>query len=206
MRNSQNTLRWITLLFLAVSLVTFIACDQQDPMSSNSLEQPTTGKTLKFLKLPKAQNSLNKIVSVSEWITAQAGGQLRLSAEGINPTTNHPAGCFIRLTVAPNSMSQDAELGLSLDDEEFFIGNFDMIFSPHGIVFSSPALLDITVKYADLTGFNPDDLDIYYDNPDTGQWELMPRQSITVWPEYGYVKVVGAELPHFSRYAIGTEN
>lgn len=205
MRSSQNYLRWSILLIITVSLMTFIACENQDPMSTNSLEQPSTGKTLTFLKFPKAENSLNKIVTASSWITVASGGHIKLSHKAENPNGG-TSSCKISLNVENGSISEDAELSLSLDDADFFIGNFDMVFAPHGIVFSNPALLNIEIKNADFSNLNPDDLNIYYDNPDTGEWELMESDEVIVDASTGYIKIVDGEIPHFSRYAIGTEN
>jgi len=52
---------------------------------------------------------------------------------------------------------------------------------------------------------NPNDVDIFYDNQENGQWEPMQRDDVLIDVDAGSVKVVNARLPHFSRYAIGAE-
>ena len=83
----------------------------------------------------------------------------------------------------------------------------DATFYPHGITFSGdkPALLNIGAKNVDLSGVNPNTLRLYYDNEETGQWEEIQTYDIIVKQDEGYVKVINAELWHFSRYAIGAE-
>ncbi len=108
------------------------------------------------------------------------------------------------LRILPKTISDDVEVSISLDDQQF-IGNMDVVFQPHGITFSQPAILNIAASGLDLTGMNPNAIDIYYDNTETGQWEKMEREAILVNIVDGAIVVVNALLPHFSRYAIGAE-
>ena len=80
-----------------------------------------------------------------------------------------------------------------------------MTFQPHGIIFSQPAILNLEALGVDFSGVNPDDVDIFYDNPATGQWEPMQRDDIIVDVNLGRIQVINARLDHFSRYAIGDE-
>ena len=76
-------------------------------------------------------------------------------------------------------MSQDVEVSLTVDDEQF-MGAMDMVFSPHGTIFNQPALLTIVASGLNLSGYNPNDLGIYYHNEITGQWEEMQRDAFIV--------------------------
>ncbi len=112
----------------------------------------------------------------------------------------------------PDALSESAEIVLMVDDDQF-LGNLGVEFNPHGITFDKAAILNIEIEISDYypenSSLNFDNLDIYYDNPETGQWELMPRKSVTV--EYDEedreleIEVEDARIPHFSRYAIGAE-
>ena len=108
------------------------------------------------------------------------------------------------LHVRPYSMSEDAEIGLIIDDQNF-AGAVDVEFSPHGIVFRRPALLSMYAYGLDLSGVDVDDLNFYYDNQETGEWEPMVYEYMYVSVEEGIIYFLNGELPHFSRYAIGTE-
>ncbi len=102
------------------------------------------------------------------------------------------------------TISQDAELVLSLDDQ-ILLGNVDVTFTPHGITFSSPALLNIEASGLDLANI-PSKIGCYYDNPDTGQWEKMETGDVIIKQDEGYIKIIDAQIPHFSRYAVAWSN
>jgi hypothetical protein len=84
------------------------------------------------------------------------------------------------------------------------MGEADLVFGPHGTRFSLPALLTIECKNFDLSGINPGDLKFYYVN-ENGQWQEHPAHEIFVDVQWGTIRVVDAQIPHFSRYAIGME-
>ena len=157
-------------------------------------------RELKILKFGSGTVSLKKVVSVSQWVTKQDGGELILDYNG-SDHDNGDAKVTISLTVSPKAISSDANLILSLDDQYL-----DIAFNPHGITFSDPALLNIEAQNLDLSGIDPDQINIHYDNPDTGQWEVVPSYDIIVDAEERYLRVVDAQLPHFSRYAIAIDN
>jgi hypothetical protein len=144
--------------------------------------------------------SLKKMVEVSQWVTREDGGELVLVYEG-EDNNNGQVEVKLTLTVLPETISEDAELRLSVDDQEL-IANVDITFGPHGITFSKPALLFIEAKRLDLSNVDPDRIDFYYYSPDTGQWEKMERGELEVKPSEGYIEVKDAEIPHFSRYAM----
>jgi len=108
------------------------------------------------------------------------------------------------LTITPGSISEDAEVALSMETSEI-LGGVSVTFEPHGVVFNQPAILNIEAHGVDFSGINPNNVDVYYDNQQTGQWELMQRDDIIIDANAGTVQVVNARLPHFSRYAIGAE-
>ena len=80
----------------------------------------------------------------------------------------------------------------------------DFVFGESGTTFSTPALLDLAVYGVDLSGVNPESVNIYYVNPN-GQWEVMPSEQVTVNVEAGYIYILNAEISHFSRYALSND-
>lgn len=154
---------------------------------------------LQFVSLGKGSASLKKVVQVTEWVSHRDGGQLTL--QYIAQRNGNPIQVVVTLNVLPHTISQDAQLTLSLDDEAL-VGNVDLSFAPHGITFSQPALLSIQAKGLDLSMVDPEKIDIYYDNPESGQWEQMERKRVVVKQSQGVIHVVLAEIPHFSRYAV----
>jgi outer membrane protein assembly factor BamB len=108
----------------------------------------------------------------------------------------------VTLNILPETISEDAEVSLEIETTELS-GGVAITFEPHGVSFSSPAILNIEAHGVDFTGVDPESVDVYYDNPDTGEWEPMQRDDVLVNAGLGTVKVINAKLPHFSRYAIG---
>ncbi len=190
----------LALTLMIIGFILTIGCEQ-DPISTGEtaeIQQDVSSSPFTPIRYNSSGNFLNKIVTVSKLITWADGGDLKLDCKGDNGQVK------VVLKVESQTISQDAELSISMDDEELS-GYFDMVFSPHGITFSSPAILDINAKDLDLSGIDPDKVNIYYDNEDTGAWEVMNVQTIAVNISSGTIIIQGAELPHFSRYAIGLE-
>ncbi len=181
---------------LAVTLTLgFLACSTESPLTP----QNTLESGLKFVKFPSNRATLQKIIAASQWIEAAYGGRVKLRYDADFDTLNYEVE--ISLDIAAGAMSQDAAISLAIDDVDF-ASYLDVYFEPHGTVFSTPAILNLKVDDLDLSGFDVSTLDIYYDNPETGQWEPMERDTVLVDPARGRVKVVNARLPHFSRYAL----
>ncbi len=114
-------------------------------------------------------------------------------------------GVKVKFKVMPASITEDLEITISTDDEEL-AGNIFLTFGPHGTDFNPPAILDIEVSGLDLSGWSHGKnhgINIFYVND--GDWEVMKTEKITIKKNEGYLKIKGAELPHFSRYAIGAE-
>jgi hypothetical protein len=114
------------------------------------------------------------------------------------------AGIAVNFNVLPCAVQQDIELEVSTDDE-LLLADVYLTFGPHGTIFNPPAILNVIAFGLDLSGIDPAALNVYYDNQDSGEWELMDSTQIIVQPDKGYIRVIGARLPHFSRYAIGME-
>jgi hypothetical protein len=191
---------FVTLIsgFLSSGLLLCLtACSGQSPIA------PESDNKLNFIELipigGKA-TTLNKMIVVSDSVTYQNGGQLFLNfmVKGKDTVDVH---AIINLVILPHSVNEDTELSLSLD-EETLLGNVDVTFAPHGIEFMRPAILNIQARGLELSGIDPAIIDIYYDNPELGEWEKMPRKQVVVNEKNGFINVVAAEIPHFSRYAV----
>ncbi len=170
---------------------------QLGPNEENQLSQTKP----QFLKIGDGNRSLKKVLQVSQFVTKKDGGELILEYKG-DENNNGNVYCKITLKIFAETISEDAELTFSLDDQEL-VGNIDVQFGRHGITFSKPALLVIEAKQMDLSNTPIQRVDVYYDNADIGQWELMERKEVIVKQDEGYLKVIEAEIPHFSRYAVG---
>ncbi|GAB4364829.1 MAG: hypothetical protein Kow0042_03670 [Calditrichia bacterium] len=108
----------------------------------------------------------------------------------------------VSLSVLPGTISEDAELSLELETTQLS-GGVSVTFQPHGTTFSQPAILNLSAHGVDFSSVDPTEIDIFYVNQETGQWEPMQRDSLLIDVNAGTLQVVNARLPHFSRYAVG---
>ena len=205
MTRSRIIMPFLILTITLFSLLLFQGCKNETPLApvssdnTQTITPSTIDRNLKILHLGSTNQGFQKITQVSEFVYAQSGGSLHLDHE--NDIID--LDVEMSLVIPANSMNQDAEVRLTLDDTDFK-GALDVVFSPHGTTFSDPAKLTIKAQGLDLSGVNISSLWIYYDNPVTGQWEAMVCEKFIV-SSSGFIYVKEAELPHFSRYAIGEE-
>jgi hypothetical protein len=195
----------VTVGLLGSGVVNFSGCSKH--ISPIGPDESLQKEQIKFLPLGKFLNSLAKTIKKATWIKKEKGGEIKLEHEFDNDEDGE-VKVKINFKVEKNTLSHDAYIGLSID-EQMFIGNLDVEFTPHGIVFSNPAKLNIEIemKDVDLSGMNLDKLDIYYDNKDSGEWEKMKSEKIEIKYDDNKlkIKVKNALIPHFSRYAVGSE-
>lgn len=222
MTNSLNKLRWMTLLLLAASLVTFIACENQTPVSydskaDNSSQTVSPSGQALLDNGPLTQEQLNAITAPQEKRqVAENDLNILKSKSGIRLEKRFTRSWYIKLDdygwafvgdddhgrcylyFPPNALSQATVITMDWESTGFLEGGAE--FSPHGTQFNEPLTLWISYKDADLHGINEEDLKIWYFNDQLNVWELIGDVVDTE------NKVVGGLLDHFSRYAIGTEN
>ena len=182
---------------------------------------PETGtvskREMNFIKLGDSITSLNKgSTTVSSWMTTKDGGHLEI-VRGAAFAENHADSTIeddyktvdyetvsslkVNLDVMGCCLREDIELSMTLDGQ-----CVDMEFGPHGTTFLTPVLLNITAVGLDLREVNEETLALYYDNPETRQWEKVVNEGIEILKSSGYLRVLNAELPHFSRYAVAWSN
>ena len=195
MKKVGNFISSLTTAALVTGLaLTFNACTEQSPLSSTD-ENPFAQDNVQLIDLGDAFASLNKgELEVSAVVTPEDGGQLVLikgkafkdqkkefkesgEIEIIDEDSldivgfGKKAGFIVSLTVLPHSVQDTTELSLSMDKK-----SFDMEFGPPGTVFANPALLNIIAVNLNFKKVNLETLGIYYDNPETGQWQKsLPR-------------------------------
>jgi len=189
----RSYLFYLVLIFgLLISGLLLNCTRENNPLSfsSNNAGQNGGEQQRKLIPFTNQSRTFLKLFQDSSWVSIQNGGELNLDYNG----DNEPE---CKLTVLPGTISEDAMLSMSIDDSVFAI-----TFGPHGIIFSEPALLDIHAYGLDLSNVDPNTIDIYYDNTDTGTWERMERDTIIVNVAEGNVFVKNARIPHFSRYAL----
>ncbi|MCH8954836.1 hypothetical protein IIA28_05880 [candidate division KSB1 bacterium] len=202
----------------------FNACTDQSPLSSTD-ESPFARDNVQLIDLGDAFASLSKgELKVSAVVTPEDGGQLVLikgkafkeqqkdfkesgEIEIVDEDSldivgfGKKAGFIISLTVLPHSVKDTTELSLRMDKK-----SFDMEFGPPGTVFANPALLNIIAVNLKLKKVNLETLGIYYDNPETGQWQKIASENVVVDKEHGFLRIRNTQITHFSRYACAWSN
>jgi hypothetical protein len=196
----------IMMLICSLAFI-FLSCTE-NPLTSvpeKTAQSQSSEKAFTFIPLPKAATGLKKggILYDSELISASKGGKLQI--DYAYQGTTDKITVSITLTVPKYALPYDQVLTMTLD-EETLTGSIDVnvVFGPHGTNFLTPALLDIDTKGLDLSSLPPDaDVQLYYFNPDSGNYELMGAKKETCNFKKGEIKCKGGRLPHFSRYAFG---
>jgi len=205
MKNLQGRIITVVLTIFLASLA-FMGCEQSSPLAANGLSEPTASpkNELKFITWGDKSQSLNKVIEKTGWFSKSWGGLLMLNSNysfwGSNVDTTQPS-ISVTFYAKPGSVSESIELSMSMDNQ-IIGGNIDMKFGPSGTVFTPAAYLSITAENIDLTGVDPATVNIFYVNEQTGEWEPIPSESITVDVAIGKIVVKNARIPHFSRYAL----
>ncbi|MBC8186199.1 hypothetical protein H8E88_34380 [candidate division KSB1 bacterium] len=193
----------VAIICLLVIAFIFNGCSKdffpraaEDEVITDEVKKPFN---LQFLSYGKVLPSLKKTILVSKFISEDEGGILHLQYK--IETETGDVHVNMKLKVHKNSLPDDAEICMSIDDEQF-LGDLDIVFGPHGTDFTEPADLDISVDGLDLSGEDASSIDIYYYDEANDDWIPMNSQSVKVDADKGKIKVQQAELPHFSRYAL----
>jgi len=181
-----------------------LAPQSDEEITKTEFLKTSTGKEVQVLTFGNPIPSLRKVRSTQKWIKKRYGGTLKLNFE--YESDDSDIDVDVKLEIHPNSIPQDCELAMSLDDDTF-LSNLDVVFGPHGIQFSQPANLNILVGMEDghISRSEAENINVYYYNQEAGFWEVMECNSI----EFEYdddqietIQVNNAKLPHFSRYAL----
>ena len=104
------------------------------------------------------------------------------------------------LTIPAYALNENQYITLTLNDSTI-LTDVDLTFGPHGTNFNTPALLNIDAKGLDLSAFPKGSVfQLAYFNSNTGLWEIMQADQISVNINSGSLRLVNGKLPHFSRY------
>jgi len=217
------------LLSALVPALLFIAgCDQQvlspeeGSVSNAVINGCAQSGPITFLHFETRGISLAKPIVDTQMISANEGGELTVAFNwGEDSTDDYgednqfsdsssyredlnyevKSKIYVSLYIPPGALDADTELSLTLNASTV-AGEVDMVFSPHGTVFNTPAILNIKALNLELKDLSKKDIDIYYDNRESGYWEKMESHFVKVNTRRGNIWVKDALLPHFSRYAV----
>ena len=139
-------------------------------------------------------------LSSSKWLTSEEGGKLKLSSD----YGDNGMKIKVKMKVKSGSLTKDAELSLSMDDLNYFIGTFAAI--SHDVELTKKSILNITIENADLSNLEADKIGIYSENPETGEWQKVNAKRVDIDKADGRIEVVKAKMSGFSRFALYVPN
>ena len=135
--------------------------------------------------------ALLKPITVSKEINGAAGGFITLGS--LEQAKN--GQCVYSYMYFPaGSFSGTKTITISLDPNKL-----TGTFSP-GMVFNKPVLFSALFTGVDLNGTNGSAFNFVYVAPN-GQQTIIPNSFLYIDKEKGVLGIMGAQLPHFSRYA-----
>lgn len=179
-------------LVVLLSFLFSTACQEESSIvapgkTSVSSEEPN------WVGLPVPNDTrLQKTFTVSELITKQSGGVLSLRESYVGGPHGE-VEVFATIKFAPNALSEDTQVTMSLDDETGVLS-----FTP-SMSFNRDAALTFSLGGMDLTGLSEDDVDFkYYDA--NGQYVSVDYNKLSVDINHGGLGVLKVDIPHFSRY------
>ncbi len=190
----MKTLSAILVLIMATMLVIWgTGCQMAGPTESIA---PGSDYVPQLIKLP-GPKSLHKVIPVSQRITADSGGVLKLQYD--NGSSLYHFAIDASLTFMPHAVNSDVTVTMSLDDSLVLLN-----FEP-SMTFNIPAQLNVQATGLDLSGFaTSSGFNLYWHDPITGAWVAMPAQAIVVTAAVsGTLACMNGQIPHFSVYAFG---
>ena len=134
-------------------------------------------------------SNLGNVLSDYNIVLGYTGGDVSFSYDG--PNGFHAEGELI--------IPKDAYFGFKKFSIEFDPENYTAHFYPSPTTFKKPLILNMKFSGLDLRNINKDEIAFYYMG-ENGELEKVNCEKLVVRKKKGILKVVGAELHHFSRY------
>ena len=229
----MNALKFFFSFTIVLLIVVWgVGCDQANPVgsaqSSQAVSQPTVTPTtlsvsgdgeslslgdggssssdyttpdyesLQFITLPNREGTSSGNKSASGLVSASLGGTLSLNYS-YKTSTGQIVRVAATFSVAPGALKRDTYISFQMKD-----GHLGFNFSPEGLVFARPALLNVQV-----TGLSSSNLasgsQVYCQwwNAVDEVWVRMDATTILSSTATGSFSCLGGKIPHFSEYAFG---
>lgn len=176
------------------------ACQQNDLVVSpddNAAVVTSQEKEPNWLQLPEMDEaSLQKSYTWTKSISCDDGGFMGMRFWYTGP--NGYVEAYSRIDFPANAWDSDiygesVAISMKLDD-----GTVSVTFNPH-MTFENYPTLNMYFYGLDLTNVDVNEIQFVYLAPDGG-YENITMEDFTVLPEYGYLSVKNAKIPHFSRF------
>ncbi len=170
----------------------FFGCSD---LGTNNVNQPVnSNKTI--VKIPAKSGLDSELgLSVSKNIDGNRGGILVLTS-GFNGDDGSNVGVFATLKIPRGAFDGSTTISMAAD-----IQYAGLNFAPH-MVFNKPLNLNLAFSGLNLKELGIKDGSVgFYNIDDSGNLIPVPNNGVFVNYENGTIRVLGAQIDHFSRYA-----
>jgi hypothetical protein len=176
----KNFLSTITVIFI----FSFGCTDQ---LSVNS---PVENSTKKVKWLTVSDNTGLSVEGLKTWSKTINGYYGGLFKGTKCLSTNVSA--YVEMWVPAGAFSGTKTISATLNSETLYAD-----FAPTPMTFNTPIYYTVEYFGVNLEGINPEDVDFYYID---GSGNMVRAEYSAIYVEDGWLCVVDAKIPHFSRY------
>lgn len=174
--------KYISLIVLFSLFV--IGCSEQ--MSVNSpVEKPT--KKVEWLTVSSSGLSVEGSKTWSKSINGAYGGLFK-GTKSLSTIVS----AYVEVWVPAGAFSGTKTISATLNSSTLYAD-----FAPSPMTFNTPIYYTVEYYGVDLTGIDPANVDFFYID---GNGNMVKAPYAEIYVEDGWLCVVDAQLPHFSRY------
>lgn len=174
------------LILLVFSLFVLAGCTN-DEMIINA-PQDAADQSIAWLTANDNHLKSEFELTISQTINGKTGGKILINEFFGNISANGS------LSIPRGAFQGRENISITFNDASFF-----QDYRPSPIVFNEALILNLVYKNVDLTGTDPSSVGFYYLS-DTGVFYKAQYDSIIVNPSTSTLGIIGARLPHFSRW------
>jgi len=207
----MNTMKSIVLALVAMVMLFGCATHENPVMPVQNAQSATANQELSapmttpvpiltavpiLVPLPLPIAGPQRLVSKTQRISASEGGRIEISYAYWSLLGK--VSRYARLEIPEGALEKDTDITMAFDTQVL-----GLRFSPEGLVFKSPAILDFNSRGLDLRNLLAGTLyDLYYDS-ETGLFERQDAYEMKTNLLKGEIDCKEGEIHHFSRYAFG---
>lgn len=180
------------IMWTAYLLFVIIGCSENQLLVP---EEPTKSvNSYEMLKLPVSKSSpkVSSSLSISKSINGLKGGEIEFEFQLSGTEEVEIKG---KLLIPAGAFSSTETIEIIFDNEYALVD-----FYPSPFQFSLPLELTLIYDGVDIEGISADELDFYYVNDYMNFVELINHDEKVLNESENLIKIVNAELNHFSRY------
>jgi hypothetical protein len=174
-------------LITTITIVLLFTVGCTDQMSVNTQVEKSTKKVNWLTINDNAGLSVEGTKTWSKTINGYYGGLFKgtkyLSSD---------VSAYVEVWIPSGAFTGTKTISATLNSETLYAD-----FAPTPMTFNTPIYYTVEYYGVSLEGINPDDVDFYYID---GSGNMVRAEYSAIYVEDGWLCVVDAKIPHFSRY------